>query len=148
MSDISTIYDALLALIPTILTTHEELNNPYLLEDTSDIDMEKGWTLGFGPGENTQRLLGAQITYNRSFILTITRRSFGHLRDKALRITTEKLLFEDQKILINGIEKYTNASIENIIFVGDNGLEFLNGDRFGILLIQNNVSVEYFEDIT
>jgi len=148
MSKISTVYDELIALVPTILTAHTQLNNPYLLEDEADIQMERGWTLGFGDGENTMRVVGSKISYRRTFILTITRRVFGHLRDYEARIAVEKLLLDDQKALINGIDKYTSNNFAKIEFVGDNGLEFLSGDRFGILLIQNNVAVEYFEDIT
>ena len=151
MSNISTIYDELLALVPTILTDHEQLNNPYFIDDETDIKFEKGWTLGFGPGQNTNREVGARFSWNRTFVLSISRRVFAHFRDYDQRITDEKLLLEDQKQLINGLEPYTSTAIANIRFVGDNGLEFLPGEggsRFGFLLIHNNVSVEYFECFT
>ena len=148
MSKISSIYDELRTLVGTQLSSHTELNNPYDITDDADTMFDKGWAVGLGPASNTQRQVGCNMSVARDFVVTITRRYFTPSRDIANRIAAEKLLFEDQLLVIKDIE--TNPSSSNIakmVFIGDNGLEFLEGDRFGFIILQSTINVEYFEQL-
>jgi hypothetical protein len=68
-------------------------------------------------------------------------------RDITNRIIAEKALFEDQITLVKKFELATSSAISKIEYVSDNGLEFLEADRFGILVLQFVIRVEYFETI-
>lgn len=147
MSSISTIYDTLRTQLATTLSSHTELNNPYVLEDEADIMFDAGWTIGLFEGENTNRNLCPKLSLSRNFTVTVTRRTFSPDRDITERVTAEKALFEDMISVIQDLQCMEDANISKIEYVSDNGLEFLLGDRFNILLIQATFNVEYFENL-
>jgi len=147
MSKISTVYDEIRALIPANLSGYTELNNPYTITDEADLNFDKGYAVGLGAGTNTNRLLSCAMSISRDFVLTLTKRMFLTNRDITNRIIAEKALFEDQITLVKKFELATSSAISKIEYVSDNGLEFLEADRFGILVLQFVVRVEYFETI-
>ena len=146
MSAFSDVYDGLRTFIPTILTTHTELNNPYDIEDDSDIMYDKSWSLAIGPGENTKRILCNYVTVERDYTLVLTRRYFAPSRDIDARVAAEKLMFEDQMLVIKAlVNEPQTASAEKISYNGDTGLQFIGGDRTGFLYLETSLLVEYFE---
>jgi hypothetical protein len=93
-------------------------------------------------------MVSCYATISRDFVVTLTKRMFLTNRDISNRILAEKALFEDQITLIKKLELATSQAISKIEFVSDNGLEFLEADRFGILVLQFVLRVEYFELIS
>ena len=148
MSNVSTAYDELRALIPANLSGYTELNNPYVISDEVDLNFDKGYAVGLGAGINTKRLVSPYISIARDFTVTLTKRMFLTNRDITNRLLAEKALFEDQITLIKKFEIATSQAISKIEYVSDTGLEFLEADRFGILVLQFVVRIEYFEIIS
>lgn len=145
-SAFSTSYDEMRVLIAATLgATYTELNNPYFVEDDADIMLAKGWTLGIADASNTNRTICNKITVARDLFITMTKRYYAPSRDITARVTAEKELIDDQVNLLKALVVYTTDSIVKIDYNLDSGINFLAGDRFGILQLDTTVSLEYFE---
>ena len=141
------VYDALRSKISSTLTTHTELNNPYFLEDDADIMFDRAWALSIGPSTNTNRNICPLVTVGRDFVLTLTERYFAPSRDITARVTAEKTMFNYQLDILKEFADYTTTDIIKVEYISDNGLEFLEGDRFGFLVLQTLINVEYYENV-
>jgi hypothetical protein len=145
MSDFSTAYDELRVRIASVLTTYTELNNPYVITDDSDLMFDSGWTVGIADAVNTNRTICNKITFGRDLIITLTNRYYGTSRDISARVAAEKTLLDDQIALLQNLVVYTTDAIVKIAYVNDGGINFLAGDRFGILQLDTTISLEHFE---
>lgn len=152
MSNISTAYTAIRTVMAATLTQHTELANPYFISKEADLIFTKGWAVGLGPGFNTNRNVGCQLSIQRDFVITVTRKLFNTDRDISGRVTVEENLCEDHYLIIKALEQspVLNAStsgIAKILYVQDGGLEFIRTDRLDLIMFQLITSVEYFEII-
>jgi hypothetical protein len=145
-SKFSDVYNELRTQISTTLSTHTELNNPYFLEDDADVMFDQAWALSITSGVNTRRQGCPFITIGRDFVITLTQRYFSPSRDITARVEAENKMFNYQLDLLKVLVDYTSSNIIDIRYESDNGLEFLEGDRFGFLVLQTLVTVEYEEN--
>ena len=143
----TSVYDSLRTAITGVLTTHRELNNPYILTDDADIMYDKAWTLAIGSAENTRRSQCPYLTIGREFNLILAHKYNAPHRDIASRITAEKAILNYQLDVLKVLEYYTTSDIVKVSYISDNGIEFLGGDRIGYLILQTLISVEYLETI-
>jgi hypothetical protein len=141
----TSVYDSLRAAIAAVLTTHRELNNPYILTDDADIMYDKAWTLAIGSGTNTNRTISPYVNIGREFNIVIAQKYSAPQRDITARLTAEKTLLNYQLDVLKALEPYTTTDIIKVNYVSDSGIEFLGGDRIGYLILQTLISVEYFE---
>jgi hypothetical protein len=142
------VYDDLRTILSTVLSGRTELNNPYFIEDDSDIMFDNAWTVSVGAAQNTDRFVCGKATMRREFILTLANRYFAPSRDISARITAEKTIVNAQLDVIKYIEASPQTvNILQMRYEGDNGLEFLEGDRFGFLILQSTITVEYLENL-
>ena len=151
MSDISDAYDALVTRLGAVLPTHKRLYDAYSIEENSERALVKGYAVGFGAGENTFRSFSCQLSVKRDFSVTLTRRVIAREGATTKRADAEKLLFEDQKLVIADIEGDPSLGNSSVIakadWVSDNGLEFVHGDKDNYLKLESTVSIEYFEQL-
>jgi len=145
MSDLSTAYDEIRAQIASTLPNYTELNNPYVIEDEADLMFYEGWTVGIADAANTNRTICNKITFGRDFIITMTKRYYAPSRDIAARTVAEKELFDDQITLLKDLVVFTSDAVVKIAYTNDSGVNFLAGDRFGILQLDTTITLEYFE---
>ena len=143
----TTVYDSLRTVITTVLTTHRELNNPYILTEDADIMYDKAWTLAIGGAQNTQRSQCPYLTIGRDFNLILAQKYSAPHRDITSRLTAEKAILNYQLDALKALENYTSVDILKISYQNDNGIEFLGGDRIGYLVLQTLINVEYLEQI-
>jgi hypothetical protein len=143
----TSVYDTLRAAIAGVLTTHRELNNPYILTEDVDIMYDRAWTLAIGGAQNTQRSSCPYITIGREFNLILAQKYSAPQRDIAARLTAEKALLNYQLDALKILESTTSVDILKINYQSDNGIEFLGGDRIGYLVLQTLINVEYLEQI-
>ena len=142
----SSVYDELRTVLSTVFPDRTELNNPYVIEDDSDLMYDSGYTLGIGTGNNSNRVICGKATVRRDFVVILTNRYTAPSRDIPARIAKEKQLLNAQQDLIKYMESNTSsANIVSMSYTSDNGIEFLAGDRFGFLVLQSIVSIEYVE---
>ncbi len=142
MSKISTIFDRLNVLIPTLtgFTTKTKISNPYSLEDNTDILLKNGWGLKLLPGSSSDLQTFHEIGTVRqiAIVTTVQNISIGNnnalIDDKskelAENINTLRLAFEGPNQL--DIE----ASVNKVDYVSDSGIEFIIGEKFNFLAIE------------
>ena len=154
MSAISTAYDNLYAVVASQFPTHCELINPYFPEFNDDLTFEGAWGIALNEGLNTNRVVGCNMSMQRSFIVTLTRRIFAGTLNRTTgtidaRRTTEKQLLEDQIALIKEFETNVTTSGGNpiiaTIFESDGGLEFISTERSDLIMLKSIFRIEYFE---
>lgn len=142
----NSVYDEIRTVCSTVYSDRVELNNPYFVEDDADIMFDSAWTVGIGNAENSNRTICANATVLRRFNVILTNRYTSPSRDIAARIAAEKKIVNAQLDLIKYLEQNpTTANTIRIKWVSDNGLEFLQGDRFGFFVLVNTIECEYFE---
>lgn len=150
MSNISTIYDGLVTRLAALFPNHHRLGNPYDLEVNPDLTLTQGWGLAVGGGANTERYVGCQASVERTFTVIITRRYIARENDADTKATTEKLLLEDLKTLVNDAE--SNYSIDSstaiIKYVSDSGIEPVRESQENYLHLSVVLTAEYFETIS
>jgi len=133
MTAISSAHDAIIALIAATLPSATILPDPYQLEaTTSQLFLKNGYGVTFGPGENTRSVQSCQIRLNRSFGVVLTRKVTTTENDTTAMGIIRKQIFEDQLLLIKAFDANTlSASVSDVVFVGDGGLEVLSPDDTG-----------------
>jgi len=150
MSQISTAYDNFLARVAAVLTSGngwKQVPNAYAIEKNPEPYLNQGYAVGFGAGTNTKRLQSRTVSVAREFFVTICRVN-DNLEDEVTGIqTAEKALLEDLKLLIADMETNQTLNAGEILcsYVGDGGIESVDGETREILSIKANFLIEYFE---
>lgn len=148
MSVFTSVYEEIRTRVSGTLTAYTELNNPYFIQEDADTMFDSGFAVAAASGENTNRVIASFATMSREFVIILTKRYFATDRDVTTRVTAEKALIEDQIKLIKNLETAPNSdNIAKVQYTNDGGIEFLEGDRFGYLVLQTRINVEYFENL-
>ena len=153
MSNISTIYDALDAAISTALPNHDELINPYVTEQDSNLSLDAAY--GFTIADSTNLLLNDNSgveTLQRNFEVILTRRKFATKGDIATRKATEKALLEDVQSVLTAIRESSVLQLSGAAlearYGSDQGVELLRIDRGrnDVIAIRLLIEVQYTEN--
>lgn len=151
MSDITTVYDALITRLGTTLSSHVRLSNATAVEENNEQFLKLGWGLAIGEGSNANRYLCDILTIRRNFVLVITRKFYAREFDAVSKATTEKDLYEDQFLVLQDLANNniltTPTGEHNVNFIGDNGTEAVHGDKDLFLVLRTNLEVEYHQQI-
>lgn len=147
MSNISTVYDAMITRIAAKLTTHLRLPNPYKPNENSELFLKQGYGVALGPALNTNRLVACKLSIERQFFVSISRKYFALESSATNKASTEKQLLEDQLLLIQDFESdpTLNGSAFKTVYVSDNGIEYVFGEKDQFLIINSVFSIEYLE---
>jgi hypothetical protein len=142
------VYDDIRNKVKALWPTKVEVNNPYIIEDEADIRLKDSFGIAIGAGSNTNRVICGSSSTTRSFNIAIVKKHSSPSEEISARVIAEKALLND----LFDLQKYfdSNPSSDNIInirYVNDNGIEFLNGDRFGYLMLRSTFEAEYSENL-
>ena len=153
MSNISTIYDAIDSALTTALgSTHQELINPYVTEEESNLTLDAAY--GFTIADASNLLLNDDsgvMTMQRNFEIILTRRKFATKGDIATRKTAEKNLLEDLQLVMTAIKESAALQLSGIATVArygtDPGAELLRIERGrnDIFALRVLIEVQYTE---
>ena len=151
MSTISTLFDTIKSAATATLSSHYVLSNPYNPEENDELSLNQGVGVAFGSGQKSDREIDNHLWIRRSFSIVVTRRFFATELNTSDKETTEKDLFEDQKLLIIKMMQDPLVGISNsvakLIFISDNGIETIFGEADNFLKLVSNFEVEYRETI-
>ena len=151
MTDISTIFDALVTRLTTLYPSHRRLTNPYVLSSNNDQYLAQGWGLATRDGVNTNRQLSRRLSVSRNFDVVLTRRYFAKDLDITKIAIAEKSLLEDLQILQDSFEGTPDLSsgLGNYVtkYNSDSGIIAAKDDRDDFLAIIASINVEYFRTI-
>ena len=129
MSKVSTIYDRLRVVIPTItgFSDKKEITNPYSLEDNNINILREGWGLAIGESTPTPGEYNA-FNEERTFNIIVTQEVKYTDHNLDPRITVEKAVLEDsynlKKEILNNNQLNIPSDIEIILPGGSTGIEF------------------------
>lgn len=151
MSNISDAFDAIKTLVETTLPDHKQLTNPYDIGENTTDSLLQGWGLALNAGLNTQRELSCRLSLQRTISIPIARARHGSSLDTLKKETNEKLLLEDQFLIVKALEKdptvNDNATITRFVFTGDGGIETVYADSDAYIVLISNFELEYFENL-
>jgi hypothetical protein len=151
MSKASDSYDALKARVAAVLPNHFVLPNPYFPEQNSENALRQGQGIKFATALNSRRSLSCQMSVSRQVEVIITRKYYGSELMVANKTNVEKLLFEDQYLVIKEIEKDPTVAISSVVvqtrFENDSGIEFVFNENKPFLMIRSLFSIEYIENL-
>lgn len=151
MSNISDGFDAIKLAIQTLFPSHQQLTNPYDVAENTTLQLMKGWGIAFGPATNSRRKLACHLSVNRTISIPLTRVRSGSSLDTLKKETNEKLLLEDQYVLIKEMEKNVTVNNNNVItrfeYTSDNGIETVLSDNDHYIVLVTNFEMEYLENL-
>jgi hypothetical protein len=150
LSQISTAYDNFVTRVNAVLTSGagwNKLPNAYSVDKNPEIFLRQGYAIGLGAGTNTKRVLSNTISISREFIVTIVRALDATGLEVTGLQTTEKTIFEDLKLLIADVEGNQTLNQGQILcaYVGDSGIELVDGETEEFLSVRATFIIEYFE---
>lgn len=115
MSKISTVYDALVTKIDSVLSTgYTRIPDPENMEDGSKRFMDKGWGCYYGGGTITEAPF-CQVGIDHTFTVVCSRKLVTTDSDTAQRDSISKELMEDAYKVQNAVFNYDQLDIPNDI---------------------------------
>lgn len=150
MSKVSDIYDAYISFTEAALSSYIRIPNPYDPEQNATLILNKGYGIGIGPADNTERLAKPKVSIARQFFVILVNQITATRQASSDRGTLEKALMEDAFTLISALEADDSlGGVAKITkFISDTGIDFLNNEREKYFSTELTFSTEYFETIT
>jgi len=148
MTVVSDIFDALDSLLDSTLSDYQEFPNPYALESNADRILKKGYGFAYGPGTNSNRLVGCKHTFVQEFIVVLTNEINTTDHNLSAFKNIQKAIMEDVNSVFLAIEndEDINGTAVKAIYTSHGGLEIPEGDRDRYLSVEMSVEVEFFQN--
>ena len=158
MASIDTLFDAIRTAIPTYsgFTTKKEVPNPYSLEDNSQNYLEDSWGLVIGSGarsgKDTNAFKDFRVSTERSINVVLCRAVYDvHNISNAVNTQVKNLLLDAKTIRDNFLSSSKFGVLkggEEIVYIGDNGVNFINNEKFKLIYTQIDFTFEILETLT
>ena len=150
MSKVTTVYNALQALIEANLTSYSKIPNPYVVDDNVALLLTKGYGIGYGAGENTERQVGCFLSINRLFTVVLVNQVTVTENNLTGISSLEKALMEDAVTLLDALEQDADLQGNSIkaVYRSDSGIGFIDSELGKYLLLEIEVGIEYLENLT
>lgn len=114
MSDVSTVYDAIITKVNALFPNKTRIHNPYELSDNAEIVMKDAWGLKTNAAERVDiEFCNLSISREYSFIFIRQFPTVGAAKDAFDSIT--KSLLEDQQTFLNNIFSPTELGVQSIV---------------------------------
>jgi hypothetical protein len=139
MSDISTVYDAIIASANTLFASKTRLHNPYEISDNAEIITKDAWGLKVNGAERLD-IEFCNLSISRQYTLLLMRHfpTVGSAKDAFDSIS--KSLLEDQQTFLNALwsphELGVESEVDRIDINSIGGIEFNVSDQKKYLFIE------------
>lgn len=157
MSSIDEVFDAIRAAIPTYsgFSTKFEIPNPYSLESNPNNYMEDSWGLIVGAGTRSPKenvaVMDYRLSTERPISVVLSRAVYEvHDFDKQINEEVKNMLLDAKTIRDNFLSLSKFGVLkggEEIVYVGDSGVNFINADKFNLIYTQIDFEIEIVETI-
>jgi hypothetical protein len=146
---ISAIIDGLASALATLFPNAVEHVNPYAIELNDAFALRDGQSFFLGPSSNTNEMSAGIMSIEREIVVNRTLEVSAAKEDISIRRTREKELMESQYDLVAAFEDdpVLDPLLEVVTFVGDNGIELIQGDEAAFLAIRSTFTVRYYEQL-
>jgi len=149
MSNFSSLYDAIVTRVVTVLPSHTRLPNPYKISENAEPFLRQGWGIAMGSATNTNRELSCRLSIRRDFTISITRKFYALESNVANKESVEKQLMEDMILLVRDF--YNNTSLPGVLgivgYENDSGINYVLSEKDNFFVLPITFSVEHFETI-
>jgi hypothetical protein len=131
MSDVSTIYDAIITKVNTLFPSKARIHNPYELSDNPELITKDSWGLKVGTCEIVEMEF-CNLSSKREYSILLIRQfaTVGNKEDAFDAVS--KLVLEDQQTLMNNL--YSPTELEQNLIIDQIELNSVSGIEF----TQNN----------
>lgn len=150
MSKAVAVYDKILLMLASGLTTHSRISNPYKLEENPEYALKAGYGVKIGAGENTARTLGCAIlSERRDFGIVLSRKYFAREDDAVSKAVAERELFNDAFEVKKMFElnPQLDGITSNAAYASDTGTNYVFGNKDRFLTTEITISIEYIENL-
>jgi hypothetical protein len=149
MSNFSSLYDAIVLRLETVLPNHMRLTNPYNVDQNPEGLLRQGWGLGLGSGSNTNRELSCRISIQRDFNIVLSRKFYAKESDVQNKADVEKQLFEDLILIVRDFcdNSALPGALGIVNYSSDGGIEQVFGEKDNYLVLRTVFTVEHLETI-
>jgi hypothetical protein len=139
-------YDEFEAQVATIFTGHKELDDNVLIENNSELKLNKGFCVEWKDADNSERSLNGRST-RQTVIVTNTLKNAGNFTDIVARKKAVKDILEFCHTLVEWVEE--NPSLNGkaclVTFVNHPGPELIfDREMKAFLMIQATYQLEWF----
>jgi hypothetical protein len=151
MSKISTLYDAIVTRIEAVLPSHTRIPNPYKIDENTQVFLNQGWGLSVAEGSDVRQQISCYTDISRLFVITLTRKAYSLESSSTGKPTTEKLLLEDQFLLLKdfALDPDLGTTVVSVFrFVGDGGIEYVYTETDKYLKISSTFEGKIVENLT
>lgn len=150
MTAIVDIEDELSTLITAALPAYQSIADAYVTGDNTNLNLEKGFSIGFGPGRKvTNDFCLDQVDIEREMFVALTN-DYVPNYDHSYRNGLEEDLMNDQFALISAVEKNPTLNQNCIVasYESDQGIDYLSGeDGKQYIIILTTFTVRYIEGV-
>ena len=147
MSNFSSLYDAIVTRVSTVLPSHTRLPNPYKIDENAEPLLRQGWGLAMNSATNTRRELSCRVSIRRDFVISIARKFYAVESNVDSKVSVEKSLVEDMILLIQDL--CSNSSLPGafgiVTYESDAGINYVYGSKDPFLVLPITFSVEHME---
>ena len=155
MSNISDAADKIVFAMEALFPDHLRMWNPYQPEENSEEVLRKGWGIGFGPAERTNRQLSCDYSWLRKIQIIQARQYFGTQLSTSKNFGKQKEILEDHRIMLDDFEKhvslnqpgFANPEIVKFNPISDSGILHVYPDRDDFFFIRTTFDLEYFRQL-
>lgn len=150
MSNISTIYDAVIAKLDILFPGKQRIHNAYELSDNPEITMKDSWGLKvLGASREEIEFCNLSITRDFSFILIRQFATVGTKEDAFDAIS--KYLLEDQQSFLDNFFSPTELGVANVVdrieFDSIGGIDFVQTEQKKYLFCEITFKITTSESV-
>lgn len=150
MTKISDVRDEIVTILDSILPVASgwrRLPNPYVIDQNTYLQLQKGFAVRTDSGLNTERLITNQcaVTWERIFTIIIVRQMTATQNNVTSRDAIDQDLLDDIELIHKTFElnHALNGKAIKCIPVSDTGVNFIDAERLKFLSTEINLRVEY-----
>lgn len=149
MSKIVDIENALNSIIEATLPSYVMLADAYDTPDNININLDKGYSTGFGPAtRGSSDFCKGDVDIERTIIVALTNVYAPNL-DSSYRQSLEQSLMNDHFSMVGAVECNPTLNQNCIVasYAGDQGIEYVTDDRKQYIVIFTNFLIRYIERV-
>jgi len=153
MSTPGTVRDSMVTKITTLYSSKTRIPKPRALDQNNDNLMKDGYGIYLGPTTTVDDSLGPHFVVKSTEInVVISKKIYSKENDFTGEASVEDTLADERDAIINAVRDIISEGVDSnlvdLVYVGDDGGEFIFGDKNNYLAMTVNFAVQYKQDLT
>ena len=125
---ISALYDKIITLLGSTLSSYNELPDPYALENNPELYLKAGFGVGIDSGNLDERSVSCSRFMQRDFTVRLVKKITTTKLNKTALKTIQKDLMEDQELVVAAFRDdiTLTGTVMEIDYTSDSGVSYLD----------------------